>query len=122
MALSKSTRELQHQELKLVDNVGDEHLLKIKASKGSAVKSLLDIAVENSVDLPHSCGGMGSCGTCRVRLIVTKGPTPERGDVEAEMASERGFLDDERLSCQLEIPNEEFAWTAVSLGSVDEDW
>lgn len=122
MALAKSRRELKHQELKLIDSFGDEVLLKIRSTKPGADQTLLDIAVDNSVDLPHSCGGMGSCGTCRVRLSVTSGPCPERNEIELEMAIERGFAVDERLSCQLQIPTEEFSWTAVSLGSADEDW
>ena len=76
----------------------------------------------NSVDMPHSCGGMGSCGTCRVRLKVERGPVPELGDVEKEIALEKGYSVDERLSCQIEIPKEGFSWTAELLGSHDEDW
>ena len=123
MALSKSRRELKRQELKLIDAFGDEHLLRIRTSPQQEPQTLLDITVDNSVDLPHSCGGMGSCGTCRVRLSVASGPCPERNEIEMEMALERGFSKDERLSCQIEIPPEEdFSWTAVSLGSTDEDW
>ncbi len=51
----------------------------------------------------QSCGGMGSCGTCRV--IVEKSSTvlSERTDVEREMAVDRGFEEKERLACQLEV-------------------
>ena len=111
MGLSKTK-----QELKLIDSNGDAHILKLR--KG---RTLLDIAVDNSVELPHSCGGMGTCGTCRVKLTVEGGPCPERNETETEMANERGFSENERLSCQLEIPTEEFKWTAESLGSADED-
>lgn len=112
MGISKT-----NQELKLIDSNGDMHILKIR--KG---QTLLEIAVDNSVDLPHSCGGMGTCGTCRVRLTVESGTCPERGELENEMTTERGFAENERLSCQLEIPAGEFKWTAESLGSSDEEW
>lgn len=115
MGLSKTT-----QELKLIDSNGDAHILNPRAGKTRRDQTLLDLAVENSVDLPHSCGGMGTCGTCRVRLKVEIGPCPERNEIECEMANERGFASDERLSCQLEIPGGEFKWTAESLGSHDE--
>jgi ferredoxin len=120
MGLSKSKRELKdqamnRQELNLIDSDGISHRLKLKAGK-----TLLEIAVDNSVELPHSCGGMGSCGTCRIRLEVRSGPCPPRGDLEAEMALERGYRDDERLSCQIDIHIESFTWTAVSLAT-DQD-
>ncbi len=112
MGLSKTTAEL-----KLIDSNGETHILKVKPGH-----TLLEIAVDNSVNMPNSCGGMGTCGTCRVRLTVTRGPTPERNEIETEMALERGFADDERLSCQLEIPAEDFAWSGESLGSAEEEW
>ncbi len=105
MGLSKTKREL-----KLIDSNGDAHILKLR--KGT---TLLDIAVDNSVDLAHSCGGMGTCGTCRVKLTVESGSCPERNEIETEMATERSFKENERLSCQLEIPVGEFKWTAESL-------
>ena len=108
MGLTKSVREL-----KLIDSNGDAHILKSKPGQ---------TIVDNSVDLPHSCGGMGTCGTCRVKLDTGAGVSPERNEVESEMALERGFAPDERLSCQLELPAESFSWTAESLGSSDEDW
>lgn len=104
----------------LTDRHGETHVLKISKPRPGA--TLLDIAVENSVDLPHSCGGMGTCGTCRVRLEVQHGAAPERGDHEAEMAAERGFAPDERLSCQIELPSGDFSWSAEALGAPDEEW
>lgn len=67
---------------------------------GSA-ESVLEVALKNGVDIGHSCGGMGSCTTCRV--IVESSPTalPPRNELEDEIATSRGFSDDERLSCQL---------------------
>lgn len=121
MGLSKTFGKLKSQiadgELTLVDRFGELHVLKPIVGK-----TLLELAVDKSVDLPHSCGGMGSCGTCLVRLTVMTGETPERGEVESEMATDRGFAREERLSCQLEIPETTFSWRAESLGAPDEDW
>lgn len=103
--------------VRLTDFRGDTHSLKVKPGE-----NLLDIAVKNSVDIPHSCGGMGSCGTCRIRLQVHSGPAPECGELEREMATERGYTQDERLSCQIEIPAEPILWSAETLGSPDEEW
>lgn len=117
MGLSKT-----QQELKLIDTDGETHILKIRNVEFERDRTLLDLAVDNSVDLPHSCGGMGTCGTCRVKLTVQTGTCPGRNETEMEMAIERGFADDERLSCQLEIPKDAFNWTAESLGRSDEEW
>ena len=62
--------------------------------------SILEVALAHDVGLNHSCGGMGSCTTCRI--FVTKGSEklspPE--DVEAEHAHLRGYKANERLACQ----------------------
>lgn len=63
--------------------------------------SVLEVALNNDLDLPHSCGGMGSCTTCRVIVVHTPHPLPEREAMEAEIAEMRGFSDQERLACQL---------------------
>ena len=80
---------------------------------GSTTSTVLDISVDNSVGISHSCGGMGTCGTCCSRVQFLRGPVPERNEIEAEMASERGFRSDERLVCQVEIPQEDFEWVVT---------
>lgn len=96
--------------LKLIDSFGEEHSLPAVAGA-----SILEIAVENSVEIHHSCGGMGSCGTCRIRLLSEKGALPARSETEAEMAQDRGFESDERLSCQVVFPEYEIQWKAEAL-------
>lgn len=63
--------------------------------------SVLDVAIRNGVDIPHSCGGMGSCTTCRVLVEKTSGPLPARNELEQDIAEMREFAENERLSCQL---------------------
>jgi len=65
-------------------------------------ESVLQVAVDNHVELEHSCGGMGSCGTCRVFVESNLDQLPARNGVEKEMAEARGFDACERLACQLE--------------------
>ena len=62
-------------------------------------KSLLQLALYNNIEINHSCGGYGTCGTCRV-FIDNHHQLPDRNPIEQEMASDRGFEDNERLSCQ----------------------
>jgi 2Fe-2S ferredoxin len=63
--------------------------------------SVLELAVDNEIPLNHSCGGFGTCGTCRVFVEKNVEKLPPRENVELEMAEDRGFADHERLSCQI---------------------
>jgi 2Fe-2S ferredoxin len=81
----------------------------------AAGSSILEAAVEKSVEIHHSCGGMGSCGTCRIRLKSLAGRIPDRSEIEAEMSQDRGFDLDERLSCQVLVPDHEIQWEAEAL-------
>lgn len=63
--------------------------------------TLLELALRNRVPIGHSCGGMGSCATCRVIVVGSNVALPERGEVEQEMADMRQFRPEERLACQL---------------------
>jgi ferredoxin len=64
-------------------------------------ESVLEVALKNGIDIGHSCGGMGSCTTCRVIVEHSPEPLPPRGELEQETADSRGFADNERLCCQL---------------------
>lgn len=64
-------------------------------------ESVLEVALRNDVLIQHSCGGMGSCTTCRVFVEQSPTPLPPRNDLEEDIASMRTFADNERLSCQL---------------------
>ncbi len=76
--------------------------------------SILDAALDADVDLNHYCGGMCSCGSCRIVLIS--------GDVSGIDRMERATLDvvkegeHDRLGCQtlvqgdvvVEVPDQDF--------------
>lgn len=63
-------------------------------------ESILEILNKNKVTIDQSCGGMGSCGTCRI-LVTSSINLPERNEIEQERSDALGFSDQERLSCQL---------------------
>lgn len=66
-----------------------------------AEQTILELALKNGVGMDHSCGGNGTCGTCRVFIEVPSGSTlPVREELELEMAEDRGFQENERLACQ----------------------
>lgn len=64
--------------------------------------SVLSVALSGAVPVEHSCGGMGSCGTCRVIVQSSLTELGPRTEIEAEMAQAREFSLNERLACQLE--------------------
>ena len=62
--------------------------------------SILDLVLDNDLELDHSCGGMGSCGTCRIIVEKNLHSLAPRNEVESELALDRGFEECERLACQ----------------------
>ena len=64
-------------------------------------ESLLELAIEHKVEIANSCGGMGTCGTCRVEIESSIVDLPARNEIEQELASDRGFKPEIRLACQL---------------------
>ncbi len=64
-------------------------------------QTVLEVALTHAVELPHSCGGMGSCTTCRVLVESPTDLLPPRDELELEHAQSRHFAENERLACQL---------------------
>lgn len=67
----------------------------------SKESSTLELLLKNDIKIDHSCGGMGSCGTCRVFVKSSLNDLPKRNEIEQERADDLCFEDDERLTCQL---------------------
>ncbi len=64
-------------------------------------ETVLESLLTADIDIDHSCGGMGSCGTCHIfveNLSLAEAP---RNEVEEQMAKDRLFGDHERLACQV---------------------
>ena len=66
--------------------------------------TLLESLNDAKIPVSQSCGGSGTCGTCRVYLRGSSAEHLSRSEVEIEMAEARGFSVDERLACQIEVP------------------
>ena len=65
-----------------------------------SAKTILEIALKARIELSHSCGGMGSCGTCRIRVVEGLSRLEPKNEVEAEITAELKFEANERLACQ----------------------
>lgn len=76
----------------------DHQILEIPFKRGETLLSALQ---RSRLPVHSSCGGMGTCGTCRI--IVKEGSQllPIPNEVEQEMIVDRGFEANERLSCQI---------------------
>ena len=64
-------------------------------------KSLLKIATENGLKIKSICGGIASCGECRIKIIEGDNSIPEPGKPELNMIGTSYYLDGRRLSCQV---------------------
>ena len=63
-------------------------------------ETVLDVARRAAVPLGNSCGGVGVCARCRVRMLEgAENVTPPTA-IETRFGSARGFGPDERMACQ----------------------
>ena len=65
--------------------------------------NLLELLNAQKVGINQSCGGFGTCTTCRVLVNQTDSPIHKMNETESERSVERNFEPDERLACQIEI-------------------
>lgn len=63
--------------------------------------TVLDVALRNKIPLNHTCGGNGTCGTCLVEVVSGLEKLGPRNEIELEIATDRGFHENERLACQM---------------------
>ena len=63
-------------------------------------KPLLGALVENEVFVPSACGGRGTCGYCKVKVLAGGGPV---APTETPFLSQQDLAGNVRLSCQVKI-------------------
>ena len=63
-------------------------------------ETVLDAARRAGAPMGNSCGGVGICARCRVRVVEGAESLAPPTSVEAQTAAQRGFADGERLACQ----------------------
>lgn len=83
------------------DNSNEREFLTNVSFRGAHI--LLDLLNEHKISINQSCGGHGSCTTCRVIIQDQQVKLAARTEIEVERAEERRFKNNERLACQLEI-------------------
>jgi ferredoxin len=81
--------------------------------------SLLQRILDLKIPISHSCGGNGTCGTCRLIVIEGAENLSPREDHEIEFAESRGFSDTERLACQCHLIGRENGVVKVQICQLD---
>ena len=63
-------------------------------------ESVLDVARRAGVPLGNSCGGVGVCTRCKVRVLSGAENLSPPTTLEVRFGTSRGFAADERMACQ----------------------
>jgi 2Fe-2S ferredoxin len=63
-------------------------------------ETLLDVARRAGAPLGASCGGVGICARCKVRVVEGAENLSPPTSIESRIGSARGFAADERMACQ----------------------
>lgn len=71
-----------------------------KSADAKADETLLDAARRANAPLGNSCGGIGICARCRVRIVEGAENLSAPTSVEERVSKQRGLGADERLACQ----------------------
>lgn len=72
--------------------------IKIEAKPDETVQ---DALLRHKIDIGYSCGGVGTCTTCLVKVVSDLNLLSEKNELELERSSERNLAPNERLSCQI---------------------
>jgi len=71
-----------------------------RSASANPDETLLDVARRAGAPLGNSCGGIGICARCRVRVVTGADNLSPPTTIELRVSGERGFNGDERLACQ----------------------
>jgi 2Fe-2S ferredoxin len=63
-------------------------------------ETILDAARRAAAPIGNSCGGVGVCARCRVRVVAGSENLSPPTSIELRIGATRGFAEDERMACQ----------------------
>ena len=79
-------------------------IIEIEAQNKTVVAShestILDALIVAGIQIDHSCGGNGTCGTCRIEILHGIESFFPPNNIEKEMIEDRNMKEFERLACQ----------------------
>jgi adenylate cyclase len=70
------------------------------AAEAMANETVLDAGRRADVPIGNSCGSVGVCGRCVVRVVAGAENLSAPTMIELRVSAQRGFAPDERLACQ----------------------
>ncbi|HYO76307.1 MAG TPA: 2Fe-2S iron-sulfur cluster-binding protein [Thermoanaerobaculia bacterium] len=71
-----------------------------KSAAAKDNETILDVARRAAVPLGNSCGGVGICARCKVRVVSGAENLTPATAIEVRFGTARGFASDERMACQ----------------------
>lgn len=71
-----------------------------RAESAKENETVLDVARRAGVPLGNSCGGVGVCARCKVRVLAGAENLTPATAIEVRFGTARGFAEDERMACQ----------------------
>jgi 2Fe-2S ferredoxin len=71
-----------------------------KSADAKPNETLLDVARRAGAPIGNSCGSVGICARCRVRIIAGAENLTAPTTIELRVSAQRGFAADERMACQ----------------------
>jgi 2Fe-2S ferredoxin len=77
-----------------------------RAAEAKPDETLLDVARRAAVPLGNSCGAVGICARCKVRVIAGGENLSPPTSIEVRFGTARGFAADERMACQAVVRGE----------------
>jgi ferredoxin len=71
-----------------------------RAAEAKPNETVLDAARRVGAPVGNSCGGIGVCARCRVRVVAGAENLSPPTSIELRIGGARGFAADERMACQ----------------------
>jgi ferredoxin len=71
-----------------------------RAAEAKPNETILDAARRAGAPIGNSCGGVGVCARCRVRVVAGTESLSPPTSIELRIGATRGFAADERMACQ----------------------
>ena len=71
-----------------------------RAAEAKPNETILDAGRRAAAPIGNSCGGVGVCARCRVRVVAGAENLSPPTSIELRIGAMRGFAADERMACQ----------------------
>ena len=73
------------------------------SAEAKSNETVLDAARRAGAPIGNSCGSVGVCGRCRIRVLAGAENLSPPTMIEIRVSTQRGFTGDERLACQAAV-------------------